>query len=59
MMQEPSFAGYTLAELESLCLDRAIKRDDSEVMDRYQRAAIAALPFLLARLRQNEKRRRG
>lgn len=58
MSDAPTFAGYTLNELEALSIERAAKRDNADVQDRYRRAAVAALPFLIARLRQLERRPR-
>ena len=58
MSDQPSFAGYTLADLEKLCMERAAVQKDLDVESRYLRAATAALPFLLARMRQLERRPR-
>ena len=61
-MSDPSFAGYTLAELEKLCMDRAgiragtVPDPHGDTIGAYHRAATAALPFLVARMKVLERR---
>lgn len=57
MTPERSYAGYTLHDLEEICMAKASAPMNGDELVRYRNAAMATLPFLVARIHQLERHR--